>query len=66
MPNILGELFSQYGPDDYVDIFEEYRTGRSQRSKTLRTLALDTRTGERLVSTLLRLPTSLQRLKEAI
>ena len=42
LPNILAELFSQYGPDDYVDIFEEYRAGRTQRSTTLRTLALDT------------------------
>ena len=42
MPNILAELFSQYGPDDYVDIFEEYRAGRTQRPETLRTLALDT------------------------
>jgi len=42
MPNILAELFSQYGPEDYVDIFEEYRAGRAQRPETLRTLALDT------------------------
>ena len=42
LPNILAELFSQYGPDDYVDIFEEYRAGRTQRPETLRTLALDT------------------------
>ena len=42
MPNILAELFSQYGPDDYVDIFEEYRARRTQRSEPLRTLALDT------------------------
>ena len=42
MPNILAELFSQYGPDDYVDIFEEYRAGRTQGSEILRTLTLDT------------------------
>ena len=42
MPNVLAELFSQYGPEDYVDMFEEYRAGRTQRPETLRTLALDT------------------------
>jgi dimethylaniline monooxygenase (N-oxide forming) len=42
MPNILAELFSQYGPDDYLDIFEEYRARRTQRSEPLHTLALDT------------------------
>lgn len=42
MPNIAAELFSQYGPDDYLDIFEEYRSGRTQRAQTLRVLALDT------------------------
>ena len=35
MPNILAELFSQYGPDDYVGIYEEYQTRQKQRSQPL-------------------------------
>ena len=42
MPNILAELFSQYGPDDYVGIYEEYQTRQKQRSQPLHALALDT------------------------
>ena len=42
MPNILAELFSQYGPDDYVCIYEEYQTRRKQRNQPLQALALDT------------------------
>ena len=41
-PNILAELFSQYGPDDYVGIYEEYQAGRTHGAQPLRVLALDT------------------------
>ncbi len=42
MPNVLAELFSQYGPDDYVGIYEEYRARRTQGGLPMRALALDT------------------------
>ena len=42
MPNILAELFSQYGPDDYADIYEEYQARRKQGNQPLHPLALDT------------------------
>ena len=42
MPNLLAELFSQYGPDDYADIYEEYRARREKAAEPTRVLALDT------------------------
>jgi len=42
MPNVFAELFSQYGPDDYVGIYEEYRAARTRGGEPMRTLALDT------------------------
>jgi len=42
MPNIFAELFSQYGPDDYLGIYEEYRAARTQTAQPMRALALDT------------------------
>jgi len=42
MPNIFAELFSQYGPDDYLGIYEEYRAARTQPGQPMRALALDT------------------------
>lgn len=41
-PNVFAELFSQYGPDDYVGIYEEYQAGRTHGAQPLRVLALDT------------------------
>ena len=42
MPNVLAELFSQYGPDDYADIYEEYQSRQKQANHPLHALALDT------------------------
>ena len=42
MPNLLAELFSQYGPDDYAGIYEEYRARREKGAGPTRVLALDT------------------------
>jgi hypothetical protein len=42
MPNVLAELFSQYGPDDYADIYEEYQSRQKQGNQPLHALALDT------------------------
>ena len=42
MPNVLAELFSQYGPDDYADIYEEYQFRQKQGDQPLHALALDT------------------------
>ena len=42
MPNVLAELFSQYGPDDYADVYEEYQSRQKHGNQPLRALALDT------------------------
>ena len=42
MPNLLAELFSQYGPDDYTGVYEEYRESMARRAQPTHVLALDT------------------------
>ena len=42
VPNVLAEPFSQYGPDDYADIYKEYQAQQKQGNQPLRALALDT------------------------
>ena len=42
MPNALAELFSQYGPDDYTGIYEDYWASLAQQAQPIHVLALDT------------------------
>ena len=42
VPNVLAELFSQYRPDDYAHIYDEYQSRQKQENQPLRALALDT------------------------
>lgn len=42
MPNLLAEVFVQYGADDYRNIFDEYLSGANERNAPLPSLPLDT------------------------
>ena len=42
MPNLLAEVFVQYGADDYRNILDEYLSGANERNAPLPSLALDT------------------------
>ena len=42
MPNLLAEVFVQYGADDYRNILDEYLSGANERNAPLPSLPLDT------------------------
>ena len=42
MPNLLAEIFEQYGAEDYRGVFDEYLSRAKKRKMPLVTLPLDT------------------------